>query len=681
MTLRLSTAIAAAGALCALVLPSTALAESSAKPVSVRVTMTERSCAAAPKRPRAGQAVFAIRNRGRRPRRFSIAGRRSRFVKPRKTAKLKARLVKGRKYKFTCTARGRPKSVRRGSLRVAGGRPSGQQPRPSPAPAPPPPSPAPSPPPAPPAPPAPPPPPPAPPPPPPPPPPNVHRIGVRASGGAGELYRTHEGTTFVSRGANYARLGIPSGESTTQDVTFNVGSYDAAAADQALQELAGLGYNTVRVFVNGACASGCLGDATTQDDLSDAYVANVVDLLTKARTRGIQVILVADAVPAGTSYAAQVGSAVNDNYLTTGGVSGNAAFWTAFVQRLTAQPQLRETILSYELRRQAFFRTDEAPLASASGTVTAPNGQTYDLAVAAQRQALMDESLGYWADSVRSAIRAVDPTALVSTGFNLASAPRVSRLRHVLDNSSLDFVSLQASPGLGSSLLQYATAYELPAVTAKPVLMAEFGAPTAGYPMSYAAAEALQTWQYESCPLGFDGWLTWTWDTTGELPGEPAMWNAQAAGGLLERTLAPAIRTDPCSSPNIALGKPTSASSAAVWGPAADAVDGFVDTLWNAGMPPSGWIEVDLGAVYDLAMLRLTVAQTPSGRAVHTILGKASSGASFQELHEIDAATTDGQLLEIAPPTPWPSVRYLRIETVWGPSWPAWREIRVFPNI
>ncbi|HEV3480503.1 MAG TPA: hypothetical protein VG144_13785 [Gaiellaceae bacterium] len=33
------------------------------------------------------------------------------------------------------------------------------------------------------------------------------------------------------------------------------------------------------------------------------------------------------------------------------------------------------------------------------------------------------------------------------------------------------------------------------------------------------------------------------------------------------------------------------------------------------------------------------------------------------------------------PNTPWSGVRYLRIETIWGPSWPAWREIEVFPAI
>jgi hypothetical protein len=51
------------------------------------------------------------------------------------------------------------------------------------------------------------------------------------------------------------------------------------------------------------------------------------------------------------------------------------------------------------------------------------------------------------------------------------------------------------------------------------------------------------------------------------------------------------------------------------------------------------------------------------------------------ELHELDAVTSDGQVVEIVPGTTWTSVRYLRIETLWGPSWPAWREIQVFPVI
>jgi hypothetical protein len=672
VSLRTLPALTAALVLVVLALPAHVLAQGAAKPVSVRVTMSERACSALPKRPRAGAAIFRVRNSGKRARSFSIAGRRSPFVKPRKTATLRARLAKGRTYRFACTARGEPRSVRSGTLRVAG-QASPTRPQPPPPPTPPP---------APPQPPAPP-----PPPPPPPPPSNVHLIGARLAGGSGELYHRGSGATFVARGANYARFGVPAGESTTQDVTFNVGTYDAAAANQALTGLASGGYNTVRVLFNGACATGCLGDASTADDLSNAYVANVADFLAKARAKAIQVIVVADGVPVGTSYAAAVAAGCcaqfageNLDFLTPGGVTGNEDFWRALALRLTAQPQLRETILSYELRRRSTFRTDQAPLSLASGTVTAANGQSYDLAVPARRQALMDESLTYWADHVRAAVKAVDPTALVSLGFDLPQAPRVSRLRKGLDDSSLDFVSLQAYPGLGLTLAGVASSYELPAVTRKPVLMAEAGAPTAAYPPLYAAAEALQTWQAQSCPAGFDGWLLWTWDSAGQLPDEPAVWNGAAGGGLLQRALAPTLRPNPCSVPNVALGKPTAASSSGVGTPSGDAVDGLVGTLWNAGAPPGGWIELDLGAPYDIAMLRLVVAQTPAGLTEHTIEGKAALPDPYVELQHIFQSTSDGQLLEFTPASPWASVRYLRVRTIWGISWPAWREIEVFPS-
>ena len=388
-------------------------------------------------------------------------------------------------------------------------------------------------------------------------------------GGSGELYLTGNGTTFVSRGAVYERL-----DGGGQPVTFDVGLYDAAAADAALADLDLHGYNTVRVFVGGAS----LADVSAPDDLSGAYVGNVVDFLGKARARGIQVILVAEGVPPGTSYAAQVAGGAtaelageNAQYLTSAGVSANAAFWAALAGRLTAQPVLRETILSYELRREAYFRSDQAPLTLASGTVTPANGQSYDLAVPAERQALMDDGLVHWADSVRAAIRAVDPTALVSLGFLWPQGPnparigdpRVSRMRAVLDDSQVDFVSPRVVPGLELTLPQYVENYELPATTAKPVLMAELGAPTASSPTAAVAAETLQSWQADSCAAGFDGWLLWTWDTDGERAGEPPMWDGQDAGGLLERALAPTIRTDPCAPTNVALGKPVTASSVA----------------------------------------------------------------------------------------------------------------------
>jgi len=143
--------------------------------------------------------------------------------------------------------------------------------------------------------------------------------------------------------------------------------------------------------------------------------------------------------------------------------------------------------------------------------------------------------------------------------------------------------------------------------------------------------------------------------------------------------LSPANRADPCASPNIALGKSVTASGNSAESPASAAVDGTIWTLWNSGGPPRGWIEVDLGAEHDLTFLRLGVPQTPAGRAVHKVWGKSAvPGAPYVELQEIDRSTADGEIVEVAPGMPWVGIRYLHIETIWGPSWPAWREIEVF---
>jgi hypothetical protein len=116
--LLITPAALAAAALCALACPAPADARPDGTPARVVVTMTELACKVA-RSVRPGQAVFRISNRGRRPRSFSIAGRRSPFVNARRTALLRVRLVSGRTYRYTCAARGKPRSVTGGALRAA----------------------------------------------------------------------------------------------------------------------------------------------------------------------------------------------------------------------------------------------------------------------------------------------------------------------------------------------------------------------------------------------------------------------------------------------------------------------------------------------------------------------------------------------------------------------------------
>ena len=148
-------------------------------------------------------------------------------------------------------------------------------------------------------------------------------------------------------------------------------------------------------------------------------------------------------------------------------------------------------------------------------------------------------------------------------------------------------------------------------------------------------------------------------------PGSARYWPAYAAAGGRA-----ALR-------NIARGRPVAASAEQTAEPAAYAVDGDAARRWGAGQFAPQWIEIDLGAPFMIAAIRLGVDQFPDGDTAHTVLGKPPGG-SYRELHLFRGRTTNGELLAYVPPAPWEGIRYLRVETRASPSWVAWRELEVF---
>ena len=98
--------------------------------------------------------------------------------------------------------------------------------------------------------------------------------------------------------------------------------------------------------------------------------------------------------------------------------------------------------------------------------------------------------------------------------------------------------------------------------------------------------------------------------------------------------------------------------------------------MWNSGGGPTQWIEIDLGAEYNIQEISLITSQYPEGRTVHRVLGRSASG-QFVELTKFDGNTADGQTLVFSPADPMQNIRYIRVETVTSPSWVAWREIEV----
>ena len=394
-----------------------------------------------------------------------------------------------------------------------------------------------------------------------------HRIGVRVVGGDGEFFDRRGGAKFVPRGSTYLRRGwrdVGGGRLISHQATFDVGIYDAVAAESALAAMHAQRYNVVKVFLDAACVRTCLGDATTAL-LSFDYLTNVLDFLRRAKANDLQVVLAIDEPPWGTTWNAHVGApfdGFNAWYLTRAGVDGFSAFWRTFAATLAALRAPLDAVWAYELGGETWFQADREPLSRRSGNVTTANGHTYDLADEAQRDEMLAAGLAHFTERVRTAIRSVDPTVLVTMGVISPTSPhgwrpgdtRIALPLAALERTPLDFVDLHVYPGWDLPLPLLAENVGL-RPSRKPVVVGELGAYHFAFPTVDAAAAGLASWQAESCAYGIDGWLLWTWDTP--TPAEPRMWAAAAENGHLAQALGPRARPDPCSPPaTLSLGAP-----------------------------------------------------------------------------------------------------------------------------
>jgi hypothetical protein len=241
---------------------------------------------------------------------------------------------------------------------------------------------------------------------------------------------------------------------------------------------------------------------------------------------------------------------INLHFLTEGGREGNSLFFNDLVQGLTALGARLNAILAYELRNELYFNSDQPPLSLTSGTVTTANGETYDMSDPASKQLMMDENLTWWTDRMRETILELDPSALVTVGFFWPQQPNPTRIGDprviqpypAMANSTADFVDLHTYPGLELTMPQYVENFAMNGHLEKPVMMGEFGAFEFVYPDTDTSAQALKSWQVESCSYGFKGWLLWTWDSDEQ----PELWNGLSATGQINEALAPVGRPDPC---------------------------------------------------------------------------------------------------------------------------------------
>jgi len=516
---------------------------------------------------------------------------------------------------------------------------------------------------------------------------------VRVVEGRGEFYDRETGENFVPRGNNYIRLARqPEGTGFTfYHSTFNTDAYEPARADQALERMAADGYNVVRVFLNHCCPGGMSGGSTR---LSAGYIDNVANFLRRALANGIYVMFALDWLPDGmygnlaNRECCETFDANNVHFLSAGGLRANQFFFRDFIAALIERRAPLDAVFAFALRNELYFDANKPPLSLNAGRVTTANGQTYDMAVPAEKTRMVEEGLVFWIDEVRAAILEADPTALVGVGFFQPQTPNPSRIgdprlietRPAIWDSGADFVDLHGYPGGELNLEQLVENYKMEGMERKPIIMGEFGAFKFAYPSVDAAARALVEWQMASCEYGFDGWLLWTWDSDEQTE----LYNGLSGDGQINAALAPANRPDPCApgegtSSNVALGKEVTVSQFLPAEPPEKAVDGLAGTQWGAGAHPPQWIEIDLGGPATVSEIRLLVAQFPDGETVHRVSGRGPTG-EYQTLSELRGFTRDGDWLVYTPESPLEGIQFVRIETLASPSWVAWREIEVIGN-
>jgi len=152
---------------------------------------------------------------------------------------------------------------------------------------------------------------------------------------------------------------------------------------------------------------------------------------------------------------------------------------------------------------------------------------------------------------------------------------------------------------------------------------------------------------------------------------------------LLTRIVA-ARRNTASSQQNASTAIPTSkpgsinftASASLQESPPSAAFDGNTKSIWNSGLDPKQWIQVEYGTPVTVIEIRLLVSQSAGGDTVHQIWGgETLKGLTL--LREFKGITHDQDNLVFIPSAPLANIRYIRVVTLRSISFVSWREIKI----
>jgi len=252
----------------------------------------------------------------------------------------------------------------------------------------------------------------------------MEKISIRKSGKHACFYKTQSGRPFFVKGMNYIRLRYGDHATFEAAVGPSPAYYDREQADDMLKRLAENDYNTVRVFIIGRSSRnpGIGGHYQETQGLYEPYMENVMDFLRLARTHGIYVLpTFGDGeLPRNRYYRDRIKDlpgGINVMYLTPEGIAAKTQYVVDFLTHIkTRDKSLLHGLLGIQLQNELHLRCDAWPFTQTQAILTMPNGKSYDMSVAEERQLLMDEAINHYHNTLAKAIKTLAPELLVCEG-------------------------------------------------------------------------------------------------------------------------------------------------------------------------------------------------------------------------------------------------------------------------
>jgi len=324
--------------------------------------------------------------------------------------------------------------------------------------------------------------------------------------------------------------------------------YDPDRIEILMRKLKSNGYNLVRVFVvpgkggyQNTKVRGMSGPADTKG-LSEAYMDNFIDFLSRAQKYGIYVLPCMDGSLDNDFFRElSKGARGQGLFFSKDGIKAKQHYIELFLQYIKEKdPGLINTLLGLAMHNEFTFHSDLAPFNQLSGSYTFIDGSKYDMSDDDERRTLANAAIHNYYAKIKEVVEANAPGLLIGEGtFSMGAVGKtydnskgIRPIEGVEDqrypmtavellNKDIDFLDFHVyrwgAKGIGKDVFMHfaenmklTTPEALDLMKSKPVIMGEYGSFKEEEPSLDEAIVFVKELQKASLDFGFKGTCYWT---------------------------------------------------------------------------------------------------------------------------------------------------------------------------